>query len=82
MPVMPVRETQRHARRKVMRQGNSLAIALPAVFRQALGILPGDFVWLTFDAEWGGVFLRPENERELRPVTPERYRAIAEAAKP
>lgn len=82
MPVMPVRDTQRPARRKLMKQGNSLTVAVPSVFLRNLNLLPGDELLLTFDHEWGGFFVRPETPREFHSIDPSRARAIAEAVKP
>lgn len=52
-------KTRRTARRRITKNGNSITISIPVVFRSRLNILPSTDVLLTLYEEEGGFFVKP-----------------------
>lgn len=62
-----VSATNRTATRKLTKQGNSICLAVPMPFLHAMGVFPGEFLELIYDAEWDGFFVRALRSRNRRP---------------
>jgi len=58
----------RRTRRKLVRNGNSLTVAVPPEFLSWMRLLPGDLLEMTYDPEWDGFFVRAARPHVFRPA--------------
>jgi antitoxin component of MazEF toxin-antitoxin module len=64
--------------RKLFRTGNSVAVAVPQVAAEALGLAEGDYVEVEHDAAAGALIIWPRSARERLALGSDYIRTVGE----